>query len=226
MEKIKEYIQKQQNVKTEFLLFNSVPIKIFDALEVKNKFSIDELIKNLELILPLNIKNIIKSINILNDPIFNVKKVNAFYHDNQLFISNKQDDINDIIDDIVHEFAHAINQKYTDFIHEDGQIEKEFLQKRNLLKNMLKYRDYNIDNYNFDMLQYDKELDDFFYKIVKYEIINKITNYGLLISPYAITSLQEYFATGFEEYVLGDHKDLAYISPMLYKKIKKLLEDE
>ena len=42
---------------------------------------------------------------------------------------------------------------------------------------------------------------------------------GLFNSAYAATSLREYFANAFEEYFLGNRKNLSKISPQLYKKI-------
>jgi len=49
---------------------------------------------------------------------------------------------------------------------------------------------------------------------------------GLFVSPYAITSLREYFSTGFEEYFLKDRNYLKNMSPAIYNKIEGLLEDE
>ena len=48
----------------------------------------------------------------------------------------------------------------------------------------------------------------------------------LFYSPYAITSLREYWANGFENYLLGDKYALKDLSPILYKKIDTILDDE
>jgi len=48
----------------------------------------------------------------------------------------------------------------------------------------------------------------------------------LFFSPYAITALKEYWANGFENYVVGDYNDrrkLKEISPELFKKIEQVL---
>ena len=81
---------------------------------------------------------------------------------------------------------------------------------------------FDLSNYDFAKLEYDKNLDDLFYKTVTYEKINNATNYGLFVSPYATTSLREYFATGFEEYVLGDVNELKNISPKIYNKLNQI----
>ncbi len=47
----------------------------------------------------------------------------------------------------------------------------------------------------------------------------------LFYSPYAITSINEYFANGFENYFVRDRLYLKDISPTLYKKINDILEN-
>ena len=60
--------------------------------------------------------------------------------------------------------------------------------------------------------------------MIGYDKFQSLTKYRLFINPYAATSLREYFATGFEEYILGDHKELEIVSSKLYKKIKERIE--
>ena len=45
---------------------------------------------------------------------------------------------------------------------------------------------------------------------------------GLFSTPYAVTSLREYFATGFEEFYIGDRNYIKKISPNLYNKLTYL----
>ena len=54
----------------------------------------------------------------------------------------------------------------------------------------------------------------------------RIISSGLFYSPYAITSLREYWANGFENYLLGDRERLKDLSPVLYTKIEEILEPE
>jgi len=50
---------------------------------------------------------------------------------------------------------------------------------------------------------------------------------GLFISPYAATSLREYFATGFTDfYLYPDHNALSKVSPELYRKLIMLQKPE
>ena len=143
--------------------------------------------------------------------------------DDEILLSNKQDDLNDILDDIVHEFAHALDKKLKKQIYSDNEIKKEFLSKREQLQRILNSYDFEASEYDFANVEFDYGLDNFLLNVVGYEKIKKLTNYGLFINPYAATSLKEYFATGLEEYILGDHIDLKNISPKLYEKIKQIL---
>ena len=89
---------------------------------------------------------------------------------------------------------------------------------------MLKNYGYDIEKINFSKTTFDKKLDNYLLNVVGYEKFENLTNYGLFLNPYAATSIREYFATGFEEYILGDANELQRISPCLYKKIKDLIK--
>jgi Mlc titration factor MtfA (ptsG expression regulator) len=71
----------------------------------------------------------------------------------------------------------------------------------------------------FANVEYDKEFDDFLLNKVGYDKLALLMQ-GLFISPYAATSLREYFATGFTEFYLdSDHNFLKVLVPALYKKL-------
>ena len=127
-----------------------------------------------------------------------------------------------MLDDIVHEYSHALEEKYATEIYFDGAIKNEFLTKRKKLKTILQANQYDISGYNFEETKYDLKLDKLLLNVVGYEKFENLTNHGLFINPYAATSLREYFATGFEEYTLGDHQELEVISPNLYNKLKEI----
>jgi hypothetical protein len=68
-----------------------------------------------------------------------------------------------------------------------------------------------------------KEFDNFLYRIVGYDKISLLTA-GLFISPYSITTVREYFATGMLDYLTDDESYVKEISPTLYSKIKNIKE--
>ena len=75
--------------------------------------------------------------------------------------------------------------------------------------------------------EYDPDFDMFLYQKIGY---GKLTNVmtGIFVTPYAATSLREYYATGFSEFYLHpETRDfLQKISPQLYKKIILLQNPE
>jgi hypothetical protein len=73
---------------------------------------------------------------------------------------------------------------------------------------------------------YNKDFDEYLYTQIGYPALNAYAN-GLFYSPYASTSVREYFARGFEAYFLHkDLKTLANISPILYNRIETLADME
>ena len=68
---------------------------------------------------------------------------------------------------------------------------------------------------------YSEKVDDFLYKDVGYQALWQMVP-GIFPSPYAATSLREYFARGFEEYFMGDPQALKDICPVLYSKMYNL----
>ena len=78
----------------------------------------------------------------------------------------------------------------------------------------------------FQDVEYDQEFDEFLHQKVGYESLGNAAR-GLFITPYAATSLREYFATGFTDFfVESDHKYLKTVSPVLYSKIILLQKEE
>jgi hypothetical protein len=73
--------------------------------------------------------------------------------------------------------------------------------------------------------EYDSVFDDYLYNFLGYDLLGPLTS-EYFYSPYGITSLREYWANGFENYFLGDRQKLKDISPILYTRIKSLIESE
>jgi hypothetical protein len=71
------------------------------------------------------------------------KEVNAIYSDGAIYLTNDQDDDKDLIDDIIHEIAHSVEDLYGHGIYDDGSIVREFLGKRKRLYADLLANDYN-----------------------------------------------------------------------------------
>ena len=214
-----DYIKQSFKNKREYYLFNQIPVQIKDSFS--NEIDIDHVLKKIESI-PRHLFYNVELLLIGDFEMFDKMQTNAAYDSGAIYISNNQTDEDDMIDDIVHELAHAVEQEYEDLIYGDGLIEQEFLGKRKKLFYLLKEEGYKVEKFNFLNAEYDRVLDFFFYEEVGYPLMTSIVM-GLFYSPYAATSLREYFANGFENYFLKDKIYLKKLSLNLYNKIEELV---
>jgi hypothetical protein len=156
-------------------------------------------------------------------PEMDEREINAFYENDAIYVTNEQEEEMDMIEDIIHEISHAVEQNNQEFIYESGALQREFIAKRQLLSNLLSQKydvpaDFNI---NFE---YDRAIDDFLFRTVGYDVLNQIC-VGVFPSAYACTSVSEYWAKGFEELFLGDKKDLKAQCPVLYRILGTLIKE-
>ena len=153
---------------------------------------------------------------------FEEKQINAFYSHGAIFVTNLQDNEQDLLDDITHEVAHAVERMFPEYIYDD-QLESEFLARRQRLFNRLKREGWDIDIDRFLNIHYTSDFDELLHMEIGYPLLASLTH-DLFNSPYAVTSLSEYWANGFEEYFIGDAERIKILSPQIYKKIVTLTE--
>jgi len=157
---------------------------------------------------------------------FDDRSINAFYKDNAIYVSYLQQDEADLYDDLIHEISHSLEEAYGYQIYADDKIKKEFLRKRRYLHDILWKNGFRAPMSFFTNIEYDQEFDKFLYEKIGYDKLSSIMS-GLFISPYAATSLREYFATAFTEYYMDSNHDfLQKVSPQVYEKIKVLQDVE
>jgi len=169
-------------------------------------------------LLPDHILNLIDIVYIGDFSEFKEREIDAVYSDGAIYVSNNNGDENDLIKDVIHEFAHAAEDNFGEIIYADGTIEQNFLLKRKKIDSFINY-----EKDTFDRTEHDEGLDSFLKDEVGYEKLNNITK-GIFLGAYSVTSLREYFARGFEEYYLGERSYLKEICPYIYIKIS-LVED-
>lgn len=152
------------------------------------------------------------------------REINAYYEDGAIYVTNQQDEEMDMIDDIIHELAHSVEKNNEELIYGTGSLQSEFKAKRKNLAGRLAHISALPDDF-LSNIEYSKEIDDFLYRIIGYDILNQLT-VNIFVSGYAATSVSEYFARGFEEYFIGDKASLQKLSPVLYQIIDKLVHLE
>ena len=152
------------------------------------------------------------------------REINAYYEDGAIYVTNDQEDEMDMVDDIIHELAHAVERNNEQIVYGTGRLQSEFKAKRRNLYTLIQDM-YDIPDGFLTDIEYNKEIDNFLYKTIGYDILNQMVA-NIFVSGYAATSVSEYFARGFEEYFIGDKKSLKSMSPVLYRIIDELVHME
>tara|TARA_R110002153_G_scaffold6483_6_gene29580 strand:+ start:5374 stop:6054 length:681 start_codon:yes stop_codon:yes gene_type:complete len=215
---IKESSEKAQKKQKEFKLFGDISVFIKDPLP--EDIDIRSVLAKLESLIPRYFASGLDMIIIGANSEFEERDINAMYRDGAIYVTNFQITEGDLLDDIIHELAHAVEENNGEFLYSDELIFKEFMGKRKRLLDILTQEGYSVDMENSMNAEYNREFDEFLYQEVGYPTLTSLTM-GLFASPYGATSLREYFANGFEEYFLGDRNYLKKISPFLYSKLDK-----
>lgn len=219
---LKTVIKNKESKKRRFL-WNSVEVIIKDKI-IDPNISIHTVLKRIDSkISPKFLVNI-DVIYVGNFDFFKERDIQAMYENSCIFVTNNQDNVEDMCDDIVHEIAHSLEEVYGDIIYFDGKLENEFLEKRRQLYSVLKSENFEADLILFSDPSYNKNFDQYLYKQIGYPILNML-GASIFYSPYAATSLREYFANGFEAlYYYGDYNFISKSCPELYSKLQDVME--
>lgn len=220
---IEDRIKEQHTNKKIWSVFGLIDLIILDPLP--KHIDISLVISALERTIPRHLITNIDIIYVKHLKEFDERNINAMYKDNAIYVTNRQDDLNDMLDDIVHELAHAYEEHSGQLAYADGEIRREFLIKRKKLFDILRQEGYNVDLKQFAQTDFSKEFDIFLSQEIGYERLEYYTN-GIFIKPYAASSLKEYFASCFEIFFLQDFGGLKRISPETYKKLLDIEQEK
>lgn len=191
-----------------------------------DNIDLNYVLETIEEVIPLELRHGVESIMIGDFEEFQERNINAFFKDGAVYVTNSQTDNSDMIDDIVHEIAHSVENLYGYEIYAlEPNITEEFRSKRLKLEQLLRQQKIDTQGFDFSDVEYSIEFDDYLYQTVGYPLLQTLS-LGLLPDAYGATSIREYFASGFEAYFLGNREYLKKVSPILYKKIKELLKND
>ncbi len=225
---LKNYLQKRQKqlMEQQSDFYTSTGLHVFFKDPVEN-VDVEKVISKVETNLPSHLLSEIEMIIFGWFDEFEERSINAFYDGGTLYISNIQDDAMDMYDDLIHEVSHSLEEPHGYFLYGDKKIENEFLIKRRYLHDIVWKMGHKIPLAVFLDPEYNQEFDMFLYEKIGYDKLSTVTA-GIFITPYAATSLREYFATGFTEFYLhpDEHAFLQKVSPELYKKLVLLQNPE
>ena len=218
---LKNYLQNKQKqlIEQQNNFYTSTGLHVYFKDPIEN-IDVEKVVEKVETTLPLHLLDEIEMIIVGTFDEFKERSLSAFYDSGTLYISNVQHSFEDMYDDLVHEISHSLEEAYGYFIYGDKEIEAEFLRKRRYLHDIIWKMGYKIPSSVFMDTEYNQEFDMMLYEKIGYDKLEVILS-GIFITPYAATSLREYFATGFADFFVNDDNRgfLQKISPQLYKKI-------
>jgi len=219
-DRTRRYIQKNRNPIQEYRIGDTV-------LLVKNQLTGDiDINRVLEILkkMPYTIMQTVDAICIGEFFFLKKRQVDALFDDRTIYITNTQESESEFLKNLVHELAHGCEETFYGDIYEDSDIKQEFLAKRNRMYEILNAYGYKqMPKESYLNAEYDENFDLFLYKTIGYSKLDSLLS-GLFVSPYAATSLREYFANGFEKFFLQDSEEVKKISPALYRKISLFSE--
>jgi len=208
----------------EYFIHGDIPFFIVQDLNPE-KVNVRNVIHALNKLVPKKLFQGVDGVYVVHLPEFDERSINAIYKDDTLYVTNQQDNDKDMLDDIVHELAHSIEIQFREEIYGDNDIEHEFLAKRKRLYRIIKNEGHPVEADDFLNSQYDEDFDFYLYDEVGYNALDGYIE-GCFPSPYAATSMREYFAVSFTDYILYDRENIKKTCPAVYNKIKKLIKKE
>tara|TARA_R110000796_G_scaffold47751_5_gene114641 strand:+ start:25233 stop:25844 length:612 start_codon:yes stop_codon:yes gene_type:complete len=146
---------------------------------------------------------------------------NATYYEGAIYMTNTEPTCEDMLENFVHEVAHSLESVFGTDIYTQDLID-EFKGKRKKLFHILQSHGFDPSPVHATYTEYSAQWDKYLSDVVGYPTLLNLTM-GLFASPYAATSIQEYFANGFEKYYLEEPWSLKKVSPILFDKIESVV---
>lgn len=216
---IESALRAQQGLKNR-QLYNHIQVTVTG--ELPQKVDLKSVLDTVEKTIPKHLTRDIETVYIGSYKPLEDRKVDSMYVGGSILISDKLDTNKVFFNTFVHEIAHSVEELAAEHIYGDGELGMEFLSKRKTLYSMLK-DDYKLDKKAFFDVNYNEKLDLFFAEEIGYDNLRPLVA-NLFLSPYAVTSLREYFANAFEHMFVNVESEVKQISPIAYRKIKAILK--
>jgi len=216
---LRNYIMESSKKTKQYHVFNRISFYVLSDLP--DDVDVVSVISDLEDTIPEQLMFNVETIMVGRFDFLLDRGIKASYQDGAIYVLPDQDSDKDMLDDIVHEVAHSIEETSSMELYYDREIENEFIGKRKRLARTLEANGFDISSYNFLNPDHDKKLDEFLWYEVGYPTLLSMTM-GLFITPYSSASMREYFAEGFEAFYLDDRDYIKNTSPALYNKLQAI----
>jgi len=152
-------------------------INVYNSKDLPDNIDIDSVLEDVEERIPSFMLSNIESIYIGDFDSLKDREMNAMYADGAIYIASAEIfDDEDLVDDIIHEIAHSLEETYAIDVYGDGQLEREFIMKRLQLFDALRNEDLPFFPRDYFLkTEYSSEFDEFLYKMVGYPLLTSLT---------------------------------------------------
>ena len=169
---MRKVIKNREENKKSFI-FKGIQVSIKDPLP--QGINVMDILKRAEYVIPDSYFGYVDAIYFGDFDILSQKDFSAVYDQGAVFMSSKQVSVADATSHLVHEFAHAVEQNNSSLLYTDGNIEREFVAKREKVHSLLASEGFEIPLSLFYNVEYDDRLDDILYNDVGYPMLAMLT---------------------------------------------------
>jgi len=219
---IESSLQNYGKTQREYTLFGKL---FYLQQHFQGEVEVESVIKKIEEIIPSHLFDEVDTIIVGEFDFLADRELEAAYKDGAIYLTPSLYSDQDVLENIVHEVSHSLEQRLGRIIYGDGKLRREFQTKRDTLARYLQAHGYDTSGLDFENSEYDLAFDEFLHKEVGYANLRNFTD-GVFHRPYAATSLREYWAAGFEDYFLGNTREVERLSPTLFTKIEEVISYE
>jgi hypothetical protein len=146
LESYNRYIESRK----EYYL-NRVPVYIINPLP--SDIDLEHVLEEIASSVPNSFIDLIEGIYIGQFPELKNREIQAMLKDGAIYLSNFEDEVDVtedvIIDDIIHEIAHSIEDEYHSLLYYYGIVEKEYIGNKKRLMDTLEAEGEEFDKYLF-----------------------------------------------------------------------------
>lgn len=217
-----DYVKASSSVRP---LFDVHGVRVFIKTRLPKNIDTQELKSQIAEKLPSVLFSDIEKIFIGDFEYLKNRGATAISYEKNIFLTNLQDDVADVVDDIAHELGHSVEKKFFHNIHKNPLLKQEFLSKKKIALGMLDRMGHDVSKSLLVGPSHDKTIDQILTSDIGLHNIEK-TFANLVVTPYSLISLSEYFSEGLQFFLLNDAFYLQSVCPVLYNVIETILYSE
>lgn len=212
----------------EHYIYNKIPILIKDPLSFSILNSLEKLVDIIERKIPEALVPDLTAVWVGSFPSFEKTNNLSSHKDNMILLSNSISSPEEFYYSLIYEMNRSTARSYNLMLMADGQLEREYVMKRLAIYNKLTISQRKVVGIEHYLgTKYSSALYKFLYGKLSTSYLERLCN-NIIIHYNGLFSLEEYFAITYYTLLTNmssfTEKDLELYGPVVYSKLKMLLE--